>query len=538
MPNRYDQKFARSILLLFFVALLNHSISQTFQRSFGGTGTDVATCIKSTLDSNYIISGITSSFSNGDDDACLIKIDPAGNLLWSKSYGGQYKDRVYNVSTCSDGGFILTGYTTAGTNSYMDLLLLRTDSDGTLKWSRSIGGSLDDFGWYVTETDDGGFLAGGSTRSFNAGIYDGYIVKTDSAGTLLWTKVMGGTNTDQFYGMGKTNDGGYIITGSTFTNSFGSSDIWLVKINTAGDTLWTRQYGKATEDAGNTVIQTSDGGYMITGDLHLDLQAVKHNSCLLKTDSQGNMQWVKTYGSTGGREFGWDIKETGNGYLLLGSTGFFGNGGGGDMLAVRTDTSGNMKWAKAYGTSTFDDFWYSIQTPDSGTMMVGSTAGGYEIFVARADSSGNSSCNTVTIMPTVMTHVLQERRGTNITSGGTASNANFLTLTYSFTSADPCAMVPIDEGGLSVPQVLIYPNPFSESAVLSLLGDEPSSNLEIRLFDVFGREVARIPVTSRQSQITRSGLPGGVYFYRLESVTARDPGGQGRVKASGKIIIR
>lgn len=505
------------------------SFSQTFQRTFGNTGSQTGTCIKSTLDGNYIIAGMASGFSNGYEDVYLEKMDTGGNLLWSKAYGGTYKDRAYYLSTCSDGGFIVTGSTSVfTTGSNTNLLLLRTDSDGNIGWSVQVGGSADDFGWYTDQANDGGFIAVGSTKSFNTGNWDGYVVKTDAAGTLQWTKVIGGSNSDEFHGMNKTSDGGYIVTGLTSTNSFGSSDIWLMKLNSVGDTLWTRQYGKATEDAGNSVVQTSDGGYIIAGDIHVNPAAGNHNSCLVKTDASGTLQWAKTYGSNPGTEIAWDVRQTSNGgYLFSGASAFYGNGGGGDILTIRTDNAGNMKWARAYGGTSFDDFWYSTKTPDEGNMLVGLTyEGGHNILVVRADSLGNSTCNTTTVSPDVNIPVLQVRSGTTVITGGTASIPAFLLHSAPVTSTDPCALVALPENMDLTPRASIYPNPLSRSATLLVTGPLPPGT-ELGIYDLLGNCVLKQAIKSEYLRLDLD-LKKGIYFYKLY-----DSGG---VLSTGKII--
>ena len=196
-------------ILLFLILnshflILNCAFSQTFERTYGGTRSETGTCIQHTLDGNYIVSGMAASFTNGINDAYLMKINPQGNLLWSKVYGGTNDDKFYYVSDCSDGGFILTGSTNSFGNGSNDLLLVRTDLDGNLLWSNTYGGTGDDYGWYVLQANDGGFLVSGFTNSFGHGDFDGYLVKTNSTGALQWAKRFGGTKDDNLYGMSKT----------------------------------------------------------------------------------------------------------------------------------------------------------------------------------------------------------------------------------------------------------------------------------------------------------------------------------------------
>lgn len=517
-------------------ALCNISISQTFQRSFGTTGSEIGTCIQSTVDGNYIMSGTSTGFSNGSEDFYLLKMNTAGTVLWFKAYGGTYNDKNYYVSVCSDGGFIMTGYTySAGSTIFTNLYLVKTDSDGILAWSQVVGGSKEDLGWYVNETNDGGFLTVGSTKSFNSiGDWNGYMVKVNSAGALQWTKVMGGTNDDWFHGMNKTTDGGFIIAGVTGSNTFGSSDIWLVKLDSGGDTLWTKQYGKNTEDAGNAVIQTADGGYMVVGDIHVNPNAGDHNTCLLKTDASGNLQWVKTYGSSPGSEIGWAVRQTpDNGYVLAGSSGFYGNGGGGDYFLVRTTSTGNLLWSQAYGSSKLDDMWYLQKTANEGNMIIGSTqsasGGPWDIYLVNTDSLGNSTCNTTSVTPLVNTPTLLTRSGTIITTGGTVAVPNTTSYIAITLDSDPCALVDIPENEYSGTEVLIYPNPFSETTQI-LLPEKAELSGTLTFYNLMGQEITPFHIKNpRGYTLYKGDLKSGVYFYKLELINGNT--------AVGKVIV-
>lgn len=422
--------------------LTSFSFSQQFQRTYGGTRSETATSIQKTLDGNYIMAGYSASFNNGFNDMLLMKTTTSGALLWSKWFGGSSPDIAYFVNTCSDGGFILTGSTASFGNGNTDVYLLRTDSDGNHLWSSAIGGSNIDYGWCVTETNDGGFLVSGSTQTFGAGGWDGYLLKTNSSGTLQWTKTIGGTNGDNLNGFNKTSDGGYILTGKTSTNSFGSSDTWLLKLDANCDTTWTKYYGSATEEAGSTVIETADGGFIITGDIH-NAQNIHHAS-LLKTDSQGTIQWARTFGGSGttGGEFGFDVKQTTDlGYVLVGSTPAFGNSK--QIFMVKADNLGTMQWAKTYGGSDQDDPWFFQVTADSGFAIAASTqsfgAGQYDVYLLKTDSTGSSNlCNELDVNPEIVIPPLSTRSGTTLGTGGNPVIAGTATLITPPLTTDVC----------------------------------------------------------------------------------------------------
>ena len=503
-------------LTLFFFGLFSALNSQIFQRSYGRAGSETGTCVQSTLDGNYITSAFTTTQGSGYEDVYLLKTDTAGKLLWSKTYGGSLSDKAYFVSTCTDSGFIITGATSSfGAGNY-DLYLIRTDSLGNLLWSTAIGGSGDDYGWNVIQTNDGGFLAAGYTHSFGNGSWDGYLVKTNAAGVLQWTKVFGGNGDDDFYGLAKTSDGGYILTGSSATHSVGSSDTWLVKLDANADTVWTRLYGKITEDAGNAVIQTADGGYMVAGDIHTTLTTGGHNASLLKTDSQGDLQWVRVYGSNPGSEIGYAVRQAPDGgYFLLGNTGAYGSGSQ-DILLVKASSVGALLWAKTYGSLYIEDAWYFHPLKNNGNVIVGTmqtvAAGQFDVFLVSTDSLGNSSCDQTAPAPLVNTPALQESRGTTITSGGVAVTPSTITQIPATITGDPCAFVGIVENTSLDDEVSIYPNPSNGRFTVSGL----KSPVQIQVYSLFGEKVFETTVNSK-SQTLNLNVARGIYSVKINS---------------------
>ena len=466
----------KKIIVLFFSLLACCCISaqNMFQKTFGAALSETGTCIQNTPDGNYIISGYATSFSAPFRDAYLLKVDAAGNLLWSKTYGGSNDEVCYYVSVCTDGGFILTGGTNSFGSGQNDLYLIRTDSSGTLLWSTVVGGIYDDYGWFALQTSDMGFLASGFSATCAGNCYQGLIVKTDSTGTVQWTKLFGGTGSEIFYGLDKTSDGGYIVTGYVSTNSFGSSDTWLVKLNAIGDTVWTKYYGSTTEESGAVVRQTADGGYIIAGDIHNSFNV--HHASLLKTDSLGNLEWAKTFGAPGssGGELGWDVHQlTDHGYILVGSTPSFNNST--QVFVVRTDSAGSMLWSKTYGGPQPDDPWYSVPAADGGFAIIGATqsfgSGDWDIYLLKIDSSGSASgCNDSSIVPEEVNPVLQTGRGTIITTGMLSIHPVMVTNNPATIALNICPPVAVPEINFDKNVMFIYPNPFSSHIRIAIPG--------------------------------------------------------------------
>ncbi len=170
-----------------------------------------------------------------------------------------------------------------------DVYLLRINASGDTFWTKTYGGTANDDGHSLLRTSDGGYIIAGSTASFGAGSYDIYLIKTNSLGDTLWTRTYGGSREDRcgdFSSVQQTSDGGYIVTGLTFSFGAGDRDIYLIKTDAGGGTVWTKTFGSTAADEGNTVIQTSDGGYFITGPI---FRTGTEDVLLIKTDANGNV---------------------------------------------------------------------------------------------------------------------------------------------------------------------------------------------------------------------------------------------------------
>ncbi|GAG49427.1 unnamed protein product, partial [marine sediment metagenome] len=233
-----------------------------------------------------------------------------------------------------------------------DVYLVKTDSMGVEEWSRTFGGSSEDTAYSVEETSDGGYIITGYTSSFGAGNSDIYLVKTDSMGVEEWSRTFGGSDSDNGDSVQQTSDGGYIIAGRTFSFGAGGMDIYLVKTDSQGLEEWSRTFGGSGEDYGGTVQVTSDGGYIITGNTQ-SFGAGGRDAYLVKTDSMGVEEWSRTFGGSG-EDYGWAVQETSDGgYIITGSTQSFGAGNS-DVYLVKTDSMGFEEWSRIFDGSGWD----------------------------------------------------------------------------------------------------------------------------------------------------------------------------------------
>ncbi|MFB0544608.1 MAG: hypothetical protein ACETVN_02735 [Asgard group archaeon] len=262
-----------------------------------------------------------------------------------------------------------------GTNSNND--------EATNEWDKSYGGNDGDGGTWVEQTSDRGYIIAGSTRSFGAGFSDVWLIKTDENGTVLWSKTYGGTYYDWGTCVRQTADGGYIITGSTEYNGT-SGDIWLIKTDTNGDEEWNQTYGGPIDDYGRCVMQTSDGGYIITGYqgqfyaksiFTISLRnSASGGIWLIKTNSTGGLEWNKTYGRAY-VDKGYCVEQvTDGGYIIVGSTIIDDSDTSYDVWLIKTDENGNEVWDKTFGEKGSDEGYCVQQTVDGGYIITGKKA--------------------------------------------------------------------------------------------------------------------------------------------------------------------
>jgi len=174
------------------------------------------------------------------------------------------------------------------------LLLVTQSVFAQIMFQSHYGGTADDFGCKVIQTSDNGYFVAAITESYGAGYRDIFLIRTNEFGDTLWTKTIGGLQDDQPNAMKKTSDNNYIIAGSTSSFGAGNSDVYLLKVDQNGDTIWTKTYGGSMGDQAHDVIQTSDGGYLVIGST-TSFTSGSSSVYAIRTDSNGDTLWTKTY---------------------------------------------------------------------------------------------------------------------------------------------------------------------------------------------------------------------------------------------------
>lgn len=281
--------FLAGIFLSAFVLPFSSYSVVTFEETYGGFYDDWGYCVQQTLDGGYIIVGTTEPYGHGWQDIYLVKTDSFGGTMWTSIYGLTAWDFGYSVQQTSDGGYIIGGYEGPVGPDKSDIYAIKTDSLGGVAWSRTYDFALGrDYSRSIRQTSDGGYIIAGTVQQ---GLSQLYLAKIDYNGEPVWTKTYGGSAGESGRSVRQTWDGGYIVTGHTSSFGSGSEDVYLIKTDPSGDSVWTRTYGGVYGDYGESVQQTSDGGYIIAG-YSWSFGIDDPDVYVVKTDSLGDTVWT------------------------------------------------------------------------------------------------------------------------------------------------------------------------------------------------------------------------------------------------------
>jgi hypothetical protein len=343
-------------LMDYWIVKTDASGNIQWQNTIGGNNDEYLYSIHQTSDGGYILGGASNSNISGDKtensmgsyDYWIVKTDASGIIQWQNTIGGFGNDYLFSIQQTADGGYILGGYSLSNisgdkienSNGMNDYWIVKTDSAGIIQWQNTIGGSDNDVLYSINQTIDGGYILGGysysnisgdKTENSN-GIFDYWIVKIDMSGNIQWQNTIGGNSGDALYYAHQTNDGGYILGGSSISNissdktenCIGGSDIWIVKTDTSGNIQWQNTIGGNLIDEIASIQQTTDGGYFLGGWSRSNISGDVRENCngwseywIIKTDASGTIQWQNTIGGND-LDLLYSIQQTNDGGYILG----------------------------------------------------------------------------------------------------------------------------------------------------------------------------------------------------------------------------
>jgi len=244
---------------------LDSNGDKVWMKAYGGILNDGATSIQQIPGGGYIVAGHTNSYTHGGQDFAIYKLDSAGNKVWFKHYGGTQWDSAQSIQQIPGGSYIVVGMTKSYTYGNYDFAIYKLDSNGNKLWFKHYGGTGDDRAFSIHRYYSTSFVVAGLTTSYTYGSEDIAIYKLDSDGNKQWFKHYGGTQDDIALSIRQTSDYGYIVAGHTKSYTYGNDDFAIYKLNSNGNKVWFKHYGGAYSDVGTSVQQTTDSGFVMAG---------------------------------------------------------------------------------------------------------------------------------------------------------------------------------------------------------------------------------------------------------------------------------
>lgn len=361
-----------------------------WQKCFGGTDEDFPASIVQTSEGGFIVAGVTNS-NNGDvsgnhgaNDYWVVKLDVAGSIQWQRCFGGTGFDNATSIIQTNDAGYILTGFSVSndgdviGNHGMDDYWIIKLDSLGSLQWQKSMGGTATDRAYSIVQTLSGGYLVTGQSNSVdgdvsnNIGDNDIWLTSLNSSGSILWQKSLGGTKFDGSTSLVITNDGNYVIGGTTMsengdvTLNHGVNDYWILKLDTSGNLLWQISLGGTDRDYFSQLVASSDGGIAIAG------TSASLNGDVTNNHSALGIAWPSDY---------WIVKLISNVNTIRGkvfidlNNNLVQDSGENSIpnIALHETTRGRLSFSGRNGE-------YNLSTLDSGNFIV--SPGNYNNYIA------------------------------------------------------------------------------------------------------------------------------------------------------------
>lgn len=309
------------IALLFMASQVGQSQS-ILNADIGGPKDDEAVVVRLAPDGGYYIVGHTKSYGNGGSDVYLVKTNSNGVVTWQKTFGGSKDDFGWGLRVLKNGDLAICGFTDSQGNGKDDALIVCTDANGNEKWQKTFGGPFDDRAWDLVETSDNALaVAGDYSMADNKLNIDGWLLKLDLAGNLIWSSTFGfpkGTDkVDRTFSVVEAADRGFVVTGITNSTGNGDYDAYLVKTDANGKQQWYRTFGTPAHDVSHSV-RLLDKGYMLCGYSRGFKPNGKADVYLIETDLAGNRVREKHFGADGEERTLNFVENEKGGFGLLG----------------------------------------------------------------------------------------------------------------------------------------------------------------------------------------------------------------------------
>ncbi len=390
---------------------------ELWSKTYGGDGKDASTSLLQASDGGYVLAGFTYSSGNGDSDALLIKTDEYGNMEWNKTIGGPDNYNAASLIQTSDGGFAFVGtnasyhegYIPIGTipeGAWSSVWLVKTDEYGNIEWKRTFDTDTGfNYGSSLVQTSDGGYALAGHSISFQDSNL--LLIKTDSNGNIQWSKLIGesaGESNPQ--GLIQTLDGGFALACKRFPYGSVYADAWFIKTDESGNTEWDNIFGGAGMDYPTSLVQLLDGSFVFGGCTD-SYGNGGYDFWLIKIDNYGNFEWDHTYGTQNMDTNPALVQTLDGGFALAGYTHYDSFA---DLLLIRTDNLGTMLWNHSYSGRAVLGYPSLVQTMDAGFALSGAKgdfeSGDWDFWLVKTDEYGVPEFPSWIILPLFMTATL------------------------------------------------------------------------------------------------------------------------------------
>lgn len=504
MKLNYINRITFLVLLYFTSYSYSQAPTIQWQALIGAAFLDEASCIKQTSDGGYILAGWSNSNNgivtgnHGSFDCWIVKLSSTGLLEWQKSYGGTSADKANSIIQTNDGGYILTGFANSnngdviGNHGSYDFWVIKLTSTGIIEWQKTLGGSSLDQAYSIIQTSDGGYVVAGTALSVdgdvtsNHGSHDYWIVKLSLNGIIEWQKSLGGTNSDNGISIIESSNGGYIVAGysnsndGNVTGNHGDFDCWVVKLTVSGIIEWQKSYGGTGNDRARCIYQTADNGYIFCGYTESNNGDVSGNHgssdfWIIKITAIGNIEWQKTIGGT----------AVDNSYGIIQTS-------VGEYVVVGYSQSNNGDVLVNYGSSDA----LIVKISAIGEIMWQKTIGGTDIELLRS--------------------IIKTTGGEYVVAGYSYSNNGNITGNNGGSDYLVAKLNPELLSNNSFTENIslsIYPNPTKENITLQLNYFSP--NQEITIKNILGKTIHNQKLEGLTTTINTSNLASGIYFLNL-----------------------
>ncbi len=403
--------------------LAQNNSSFIWSANYGGEEDDYPSKVLPLADNGYLIVGYSESTSGdkqdskGKSDIWVIKTTASGAIEWEESYGSTGNDYTYAALENSAGNFVIAGYTWGDdgdvdmNKGLADVWVIQLDPSGEIMWQKTYGGSSSEIMNTIIETSDGGYALVGSTNSDNGDISmsfdsrDVWLLKLDNQGDMIWEQTYGGNKWDEAYSILEDEEGNFVIaaeSGSSdedvSTPNKGLLDIWLFKTDATGTLLWEKSYGSTDNEGEPYLLAGDDGGYFIFArtfgeDMDVSLNYGRWDMWLIKTNAEGELMWQRSYGGSH-HDYPLAVAKGPYGSLVVGAYSesenghVSGNHGKVDVWLLGLSQDGVILWEEHFG-GTESEWPLAITITDQQTALVASFSKSDDQDVSTNEGKGD-----------------------------------------------------------------------------------------------------------------------------------------------------